>query len=136
MIVQRNIHSILKKDVVIFFSESTLCYSHSFAQMCLMINTGFFKVSDVAHGPLVFLCYIFLYFCRNEDLRERERERERERVFYFLPSSPTVVLTLISQKTHPLITLQHMEAEYDASYCTDFFFSTESPLTNNWLDDI
>ena len=66
MIVQRNIHSILKKDIVIFFSESTLCYSHSFAQMCLMNKTGgFFYVSDVAHGPFVF---DVIYFCRNEDL--------------------------------------------------------------------
>ena len=119
--------SILKKDIVIFFSESTLCYSHSFAQMCLMIKTGFFKVSDVAHGPLVFYVIYFCIFVETKIFkRERERERERERdrdSFLFLTFiAYCSVLTLISQKTHPLITLQHMEAEYDASYCTDFFF--------------
>ena len=36
---------------------------HGFPQICLIIRKGFYKVSNVAHGPLV--------------MRERERERER-----------------------------------------------------------
>ena len=44
-------HSILKKEIVIFFLL-ILWHNHCFAQMCLLIGTVS-QVSDMAHGPLV-----------------------------------------------------------------------------------